>query len=100
MKGIASVDGVEPRVGTTRVMSTFVRHHWLKLVAISLVLITPCFWHRHIEAGDLGSHLYNAWLAQQIDQGHAPGLWIASQCQNVLFDLSLSGLGPLVGWQV
>jgi hypothetical protein len=88
------------RIGSTLVTSTFVRHNWLKLVAISLILIMPCFWHRHIEAGDLGSHLYNAWLAQQIEQGHAPGLWIASQWQNVLFDLSLSRLGALVGLPV
>jgi hypothetical protein len=97
---IVSMGGVRRRIGSTRVTGTFVRHNWLKLVAISLVLIAPCLWHHHIEAGDLGSHLYNAWLAQQIEQGHAPGLWIASQWQNVLFDVSLSRLGGLVGLPV
>jgi hypothetical protein len=57
----------------------------------------PCFWHRHIEASDLGSHLYNAWLAQLIAHGQVPGLWIAHQRTNVLFDLLLSGVGSVFG---
>ncbi|HEY4230439.1 MAG TPA: hypothetical protein VGO79_09715 [Thermoanaerobaculia bacterium] len=73
------------------------RRHWLRLIAVSLLVVVPCFWHRHIEAGDLGSHLYNAWLARLIDQGRAPGLWIARQWQNVLFDVALSNIGGLVG---
>ncbi len=66
------------------------------VVAISALLITPCFWHQHIEAGDLGSHVYNAWLVQLIERGQAPGLWIAPQRNNVLFDLLLSGLASVV----
>jgi len=62
--------------------------------------LTPCFWHRNIEAGDLGSHLYNAWLAQLIQRGEAPGLWIAHQWNNVLFDLLLSGLGSIFDLRV
>ena len=27
---------------------------------ISPALLIPCFWHRHIQAGDLASHVYNA----------------------------------------
>src|ERR1700674_858765 len=96
----ASMGGAQQRIGRIQAAGTFVRQNWLKLVAISLVLIAPCFWHRHIEAGDLGSHLYNAWLAQLIERGHAPGLWIASQWQNVLFDVSLSTLGSLFGFPV
>ena len=66
--------------------------HWLAITAISILLLIPCFWHHHIEAGDLGSHLYNAWLAQLIEQGQAPGLWIANQHFNILFDVLVSGL--------
>jgi hypothetical protein len=48
-------------------------------------------------ASDLGSHLYNAWLAQLIQHGQAPGLWLSGQWTNVLFDLLLSGLGSAFG---
>ncbi len=73
------------------------RDHALKLLAISAILLVPCFWHREIVASDLGSHLYNAWLAQLIRHGQAPGLWIARQRTNVLFDLLLSGFGAVFG---
>lgn len=94
------MNGVPQRTGSLRAAGTFVRRHWPKLLSISVVLLAPCFWHSHIEAGDLGSHVYNAWLAQEIEQGRAPGLSIASQRQNVLFDWSLSRLGSLVGLRV
>jgi hypothetical protein len=73
----------------------FVRNHWLKFLVISALVLTPCFWHRRIVAGDLGSHLYNAWLVQLIERGQTPGLWIAHQWNNVLFDFLLSGLGKI-----
>jgi len=57
-----------------------------------LLLLVPCFWQSRIQAGDLSSHLYNAWLAQLIERGQAPGLTLARQSNNVLFDLMLSGL--------
>lgn len=76
------------------------RDHWAKLTAISAVAIIPCFWHPHIEAGDLGSHVYNAWLVQLIQKGQAPGLWIARQWSNILFDLLLSNLGSVFGLRV
>ncbi len=60
----------------------------------------PCFWHRRIEAGDLGSHTYNAWLAQLIARSQAPGLFIVRQWNNVLADVMLTGLGSIVGVQV
>ncbi len=66
-------------------------------IVVSLLLLVPCFWHRHIEAGDLGSHVYNAWLAQLIEEGKAPGLYIVRQWSNVLFDLMLLHLGNLFG---
>lgn len=75
----------------------FVRHHVWRLSAISAALVVPCFWHRHLEAGDLGSHLYNAWLVQLIERGEAPGLWVGRQWNNVLFDWLLGGLGSLFG---
>jgi len=75
----------------------FQRKYWLRFAAISAVVLIPCFWHRHLEAGDLGSHLYNAWLAQLIAKGQVPGLFLAHQWNNVLFDFALSGLGNMVG---
>jgi hypothetical protein len=72
-------------------LGKFVAENALRIVVISLILVTPCFWHRYIEAGDLGSHLYNSWLAQLIHAGKAPGLWIGDQWNNVLFDWLLSG---------
>lgn len=75
----------------------FLREYWLRVVAISAVVLIPCFWHRHLEAGDLASHVYNAWLAQLITSGQAPGLFLAHQRNNVLFDFAVSGLGHLVG---
>jgi hypothetical protein len=63
----------------------------------SLLILIPCFWHRHIEAGDLASHTYNAWLAQLIAKGQAPGLYIVPQWNNILFDICLQHLGSLLG---
>lgn len=57
----------------------------------------PCFWHYEIVSSDLGSHLYNAWLVQLVRRGQAPGLWIAPQRTNVLFDLLLSAFASAFG---
>ena len=62
------------------------------VAGFSLLLLVPCFWQPRIQAGDLSSHVYNAWLAQLIERGQAPGLTLARQSNNVLFDLMLSGL--------
>ena len=59
---------------------------------ISLLVLAPCFWQQRIQAGDLSSHLYNGWLALLIERGQAPGLTLAKQSNNILFDLMLSGL--------
>lgn len=75
------------------------RHRW-KFISISLIVLIPCFWHRRIEAGDLGSHTYNAWLAELIQQKRLPGLWIARQSTNVLFDYLLSGFSSVFGLRV
>ncbi len=58
----------------------------LPRVLASLAILLPCFWHARIQAGDLGSHIYNAWLAQLIAAGRAPGLVTVPQTTNVLFD--------------
>lgn len=55
-------------------------------------MLAPCFWQRRIQAGDLSSHIYNAWLAQLIEQGKASGLTLVRQTHNVLFDILLSAL--------
>src|SRR5579871_7036037 len=69
-----------------------------QVFGISAGILLPCFWQRHIEAGDLGSHLYNAWLAQLIEKGQAPGLYLAHQFSNVLFDFSLLHLANIFGF--
>jgi hypothetical protein len=71
----------------------FARQCPLRVFLISIAVLVPCFWHRRIVASDLGSHLYNAWLAQLIRGGHAPGLYVASQHTNVLFDYLLDIFG-------
>lgn len=67
-------------------------------MTISFVVCIPCLWHPRIEAGDLPSHVYNAWIFHLIKAGQAPGLWLARRWNNVLFDLVLSGLGNVVSW--
>ena len=59
---------------------------------VSLLIAIPCVWQPHIQAGDLSSHLYNAWLANLVSAGQLPGLYLAPQFTNVLFDYLLSFL--------
>jgi len=70
------------------------------IVALSTLILIPCYWHRRIEAGDLGSHTYNAWLAGLIAEGRAPGLYIAPQWNNVIVDIALTSLGRAFGFIV
>lgn len=70
---------------------------WI-ILAISIAMIAPCLWHQRIEAGDLGSHVYNAWLAQLIEKGQAPGLYIVRQWNNVLFDWLLLHAANVAGF--
>jgi hypothetical protein len=65
---------------------------------ISALLVVPCFWQRQLHAGDLSSHVYNAWLESRLDAGHLPGLSIKPIFANTLFDRLLSLLGPHLGW--
>jgi hypothetical protein len=76
----------------------FVREKKWIILAISIAMIAPCLWHRRIEAGDLASHVYNAWLAQLIEKGHAPGLYLVRQWNNVLFDWTLLHAANIVGF--
>jgi len=69
----------------------------LPVLFLSGTLVVPCVWHRRIEAGDLASHVYNAWLAQLIAKGEAPGLYIAKQWNNILFDVTLLRVANVVG---
>lgn len=74
------------------------RENKARVLVVSALLLVPCFWHRRLEAGDLPSHTYNAWLAHLITQGQAPGLYIDSRWNNILVDLTLEKLGVLVGF--
>src|ERR1700681_974029 len=78
----------------------FLRRQWSLILAVSTVVLVPCFWQRRIQAGDLASHVYNAWLAQLIERGQAPGLYLASRWNNVLFDFTLLHLGKVFGFSV
>jgi hypothetical protein len=68
------------------------------VLLISALVLVPCFWQLHIEAGDLASHTYNAWLAQLAVRGEAPGVNVARQWDNVLFDVLESSLGAQIGF--
>jgi hypothetical protein len=75
---------------------------WIAIPLFSAALLIPCFWQSRIQSADLSSHVYNAWLASQIQQGAAPGLWLSSPSNNalpnnVLFDLLLQSLFVRVG---
>jgi hypothetical protein len=78
----------------------FVRTHALLISVISAAVVIPCSWHRHIEAGDLPSHTFNAWLATLVQQGRAPGLYLHAQWYNILFDLLLLYSVKLFGFAV
>jgi len=90
-----------PTNGTRLAEATgFLRQFWLRVLLLSGLLAVPCFWHRRIEAGDLASHVYNAWLAQLIEKGQAPGLYLVSRWNNVLFDFTLLHLGKVWGFSI
>ncbi len=70
----------------------------MKTLLASIAVLIPCFWHVHIQAGDLGSHMYNVWLAQLIQAGKAQGLYLEWIYTNVLFDLWAGWLVELSGF--
>jgi hypothetical protein len=59
------------------------------VILLFILLIIPCFWHQRIQAGDLGSHMYNAWLAQLVERHEIFGVTVVRQWTNVLFDVLL-----------
>jgi hypothetical protein len=67
---------------------------------VSAAILIPCYWHRHIQAGDVASHVYNAWLANLAGEGKAPGVYLVWQWKNVLFDLMLANLAKVFGFGV
>jgi len=81
-----------------RPVGRFLRLNWFAVVLVSALLLVQCFWHSRIQAGDLGSHVYNAWLAQLIEHHQISGLMIARQGSNVLFDLLLLHTANLAGF--
>lgn len=76
----------------------FLRTHCVAVFLLSVLLVIPCFWHSRIQAGDLGSHVYNAWLARLIEHHQIAGLTIARQWDNVLFDMMLLRPSDLLGF--
>ncbi len=67
------------------------------IFGLSLLLILPVLLQRHVQAGDLGSHLYNTWLVLLVKSGEPLGLEIVPQYSNILFDWWLEGLWRLGG---
>ncbi len=76
----------------------FLRNRWISVLLLSALILVPCYWHRRIEAGDLGSHTYNAWLTVLVKQGRAPGLYLAHQWNNIIVDSALTWLGARLGF--
>ena len=69
----------------------------LLAVGVSALLLIPCVWLDHIQAGDLSSHQYNAWLAGEIKSGAAPGLALVPLWTNTLADFALEALPRAMG---
>lgn len=66
----------------------------------SFLVVLPALWQSRIQAGDFSSHVYNAWLAQQIENGTVKGgLVLAHPKTNVLFDLILANLVSVCGFE-
>src|SRR3954464_14379560 len=70
---------------------------WKAYVLLSILLLLPVFWQPRVQAGDLSSHIYNAWLAQLIETGRTQGLVVVRQTTNVLFDLMLAAFFRVAG---
>ncbi len=64
---------------------------------VGVLLLIPCFWQPYIPAGDLSTHVYNAWLTGEVQSGAVDGFTIASQWINTLGDRMLAFLLPRLG---
>lgn len=71
--------------------------HFATVILVCVPLLIPCFWQKRIQATDLSSHIYNAWLSILTAQGKLQGLYFAPQHNNVLFDFALQWLLARVG---
>ena len=80
------------------VATEFLKLHWLRFAIVSALVLVPCFWHAHIEAGDLGSHVYNAWLVDLVHKRAVHDLDVKPQWSNVLCDWLLYHFGRTFGW--
>lgn len=67
------------------------------VLAVSAALLVPCLWTDHIQAMDLSSHVYNAWLAGQIERGAVPSLTLTHPWTNILTDVALQSLVGRIG---
>jgi hypothetical protein len=104
MKDMAAEDGVvtarrlEDASTVTHSRRGFPREKPWPHIGMSILVLLPCFWHQRIEAGDLGSHTYNSWLAQLIERGQAPGLYTVQQWNNVLADIATTRVARVLGF--
>ena len=71
----------------------------LGCIALSFVLVLPVIIFSPV-SGDRPSHVYNAWLAQLIERGEAPGLRLAPMTTNILYDTLLSAFAHFAGLRV
>src|SRR5260370_35205479 len=51
------------------------------VLLVSAAILIPCFWQRHIQGGDLASHVYNPWRAQWVcaGRGTCPRPWVSGE---------------------
>jgi hypothetical protein len=94
LSGTVASTGLSPTESDKRARRT---SRWLRILLVSAALAVPCFWQTRIQAGDLSSHAYNAWLSTLVEQGRTPGLFLATQYTNVLFDVALAWLMTIFG---
>src|SRR5262249_24401462 len=66
-------------------------------IAITVALLIPCLWQEHVQAGDLSSHVYNAWLAGEIEHGRAKELRLTTPLTNLAADLALQFVMQFAG---
>jgi hypothetical protein len=77
--------------------ATVRKRGWGWYLLASLLVLAPVFWQPRVQAGDLSSHIYNAWLTQLIETGRTQGLVVVRQSTNILFDLMLGSLFRVAG---
>jgi len=92
------ISSAEPRVFAPRNAWRFVTENLAAVVLLSVILVIPCFWHQRIQAGDLGSHMYNAWLAELVERHEISGVDVVWQWTNVLFDLLVANAAKILGF--